>query len=136
MRPTFMISSLIAMTALAATAIAAQLEMAMPKLVWDEAVAALPKGDSSEVRVFTATLNPGDKTPTHTHRFPVITYVLEGSFTLERKGASTLTVNAGHVFLETPGVETTGSNQSPDKVAKVIIFSVSTPNMPFLDPIK
>jgi quercetin dioxygenase-like cupin family protein len=52
-----------------------------------EIVQGMPRGDKQEVRVLTATLKPGDKTPFHTHRFPVTVYVLEGTFTLELEGS-------------------------------------------------
>jgi len=136
MSSTFLIGSLISLTAFAPFAWADGPGIAKPNLVLDEAVSKLPKADTDEVRVLTATLDPGDKTPAHTHRFPVIAYVLEGSFTLERKDMPTLTVNAGHAFVEAPGVETTGYNRSPDKATKVVIFYVSAPNTPFLDPVK
>jgi quercetin dioxygenase-like cupin family protein len=38
----------------------------------------MPKGERQEVRVFAVTVKPGDKTPFHSHRFPVTVYVLEG----------------------------------------------------------
>ena len=43
----------------------------------DETVAAMPKGDKQQVRVLTATIAPGQKTPFQ-HRYPVTIYVLEG----------------------------------------------------------
>jgi hypothetical protein len=50
-----------------------------------EVVTGMPRGERQEVRVFSVTLKPGDKTPFHTHRFPVTVYILEGAFTLEMK---------------------------------------------------
>lgn len=135
MRPTLLISCMISLTSFLPSAWADDAGIAKPNLVLDAPIGNLPKADTSEIRVFTATLNPGDKTPTHTHRFPVIAYVLDGSFTLERKGKPTLTVNAGQAFVETPGDETTGYNRSADKLAKVVIFYVSAPDTPFLDPV-
>ena len=57
--------------------------VAKPDLLLREIVQGMPKGERQEVRVLTATLKPGDKTPFHTHRFPVTVYILEGTFTLE-----------------------------------------------------
>ena len=45
-----------------------------------ELVSGMPKAEKQQVRVFTATLEPGDKTVFHTHRFPVTLYILEGGF--------------------------------------------------------
>jgi len=42
---------------------------------------------------------PGDRTPFHTHRFPVTVYVLEGTFTLELEGRGTVIVKAGKRWL-------------------------------------
>ena len=58
-------------------------ELARPNLLLKEVVQGMPKGDKQEVRVLTATIQPGGKTPFHTHRFPVTVYVLEGTFTLD-----------------------------------------------------
>jgi len=85
------------------------------------------------VRVLTASFKPGDKTVTHTHRFPVTVYVLEGSFTLNLKGQAPITVKAGEAMVEPPNVEMTGYNPSATEPTKVVIFYVSTPNTPFLD---
>lgn len=59
---------------------------AKPDLLVREIVQGMPKSERQEVRVLTATLKPGDKTPFHTHRFPVTVYILEGAFTLEKEG--------------------------------------------------
>jgi hypothetical protein len=64
----------------------------------------MPKGDRQEVRVLTATIQPGGKTPFHTHRFPV-----------------------------TPNVKMTGYNKSANEPMRVVIFYVSDPDTPFLD---
>lgn len=128
----FITSSLLFMN----LASAAYADIAKPNLVLDQMVSALPKADESEIRVLAATLKPGDKTLKHTHRFPVTVYVAEGEFTLEAKGKPPITMKAGQAFVELPGVETTGYNHSTDKVTKVLIFYVSAPNTPFLDPIK
>ena len=60
-----------------------------------EIVQGMPKGERQEVRVLTATLKPGEKTPFHTHRFPVTVYVLEGTFTLERDGRAPAPIPCG-----------------------------------------
>lgn len=78
----------------------------------------------------------GDKTVFHTHRFPVTGYILEGAFTLEMEGRPAVTVKAGQSMVEPPNVKMTGYNKSATETMKVVIFYVSDPKGPFLDPIK
>jgi len=111
---------------------AAASNIAKPNLVLQQIVEGLPKDDKQTVRVLTATLKPGDKTPYHTHRFPVTVYVLEGAFTLELDGRPPLTVKAGEVMVEPPKVPMTGYNRSAAET-KVVIFYVSANDTPFLD---
>ncbi len=108
--------------------------LAKPNLVLQQLVDGLPRDDKQAVRVLTASFKPGDKTVTHTHRFPVTVYVLEGSFTLALKGRAPVTVKAGEAMVEPPNVEMTGYNPSATEPTRVVIFYVSTPNTPFLDP--
>jgi quercetin dioxygenase-like cupin family protein len=108
--------------------------MARPELVLRETVAGMPRGDRQEVRVLTATLRPGDRTPFHTHRFPVTVYVLEGAFTLEMEGHAPVTVTAGQAMVEPPNVKMTGYNRAAEP-ARVLIVYVSDPDTPFLDPV-
>jgi quercetin dioxygenase-like cupin family protein len=108
--------------------------LAKPNLVLQQIVDGLPRDEKQAVRVLTASFKPGDKTVTHTHRFPVTVYVLEGSFTLALKGQAPITVKAGEAMVEPPNVEMTGYNPSATEPTKVVIFYVSTPNTPFLDP--
>jgi len=109
--------------------------VAKPDLLVREIVQGMPKGERQEVRVLTATLKPGDKTPFHTHRFPVSVYILEGAFTLEMEGRAPVTVKAGQAMVEPPQVKMTGYNRSSTEPLRVVIFYVSDPDTPFLDPI-
>jgi len=109
---------------------------AKPQLLLREVVQGLPKGERQEVRVLTATLKPGDKTAFHTHRFPVTVYILEGAFTLEMEGRAPVTVKAGQAMVEPPQVKMTGYNRSSTEPMRVVIFYVSDPDTPFLDPIR
>lgn len=106
-----------------------------PDLVVREIVQGMPKGERQEVRVLTATLKPGDKTPFHTHRFPVTVYILEGAFTLEMEGRAPVTVKAGQAMVEPPHVKMTGFNRSSTEPLRVVIFYVSDPDIPFLDAV-
>jgi quercetin dioxygenase-like cupin family protein len=117
------------------SAVAQEHGLARPNLVVQQIVDGLPREDRQLVRVLTATFKSGDKTVAHTHRFPVTVYVLEGTFTLELKGQAPVTVKAGEAMVEPPNVEMTGYNPSATESTKVVIFYVSTPNTPFLDPL-
>ena len=108
---------------------------AKPELLLRELLQGMPKGDKQEVRVLTATLKPGDKTPFHTHRYPVTVYILEGTFTLELEGQAPLTLEAGKAYTEPPATKMTGYNRSSTDM-KVVIFYVSDPDTPFLDAIQ
>jgi quercetin dioxygenase-like cupin family protein len=106
-----------------------------PQLLLSEIVQGMPKGERQEVRVLRASFQPGDKTMFHTHRFPVTVYVLEGAFTLEMEGREPITVKAGQAMVMPPGVRMTGYNRSSLEPLRLVIFSVSDPDTPFLDPI-
>jgi quercetin dioxygenase-like cupin family protein len=109
--------------------------LARPQLLLREIVQGMPMGDRQEVRVLTANLRPGDKTPFHTHRFPVTVYILEGAFTLEMEGRQPVTVKAGESMVEPPHVKMTGYNRSASGPLRLVIFYVSDPDTPFLDPL-
>ncbi len=108
---------------------------ARPQLLLREIVQGLPTGERQEVRVLTASVKPGDKTVFHTHRFPVTVYILEGAFTLEKEGREPVTVKAGQAMVEPPHVKMTGYNRSSTEPLRVVIFYVSDPDTPFLDPV-
>ncbi len=116
-------------------AIAQERGVVKPQLLLSEIVQGMPKGERQQVRVLTASFQPGDKTMFHTHRFPVTVYVLEGAFTLEMEGREPVTVKDGHAMVMPPHVKMTGYNRSSTEPLRVVIFSVSDPDTPFLDPI-
>ena len=99
-----------------------------------EIVAGLPTAASQEIRILHATLDPGDVTPYHSHRFPVTVYVTEGAFTLELDGREPVTIRAGEVFVEPAHIRMTGRNLGADQ-AKTVLFYVSDPDTPFADPV-
>jgi quercetin dioxygenase-like cupin family protein len=107
-----------------------------PQLLLSEIVQGMPKSESQNVRVLTASFQPGDKTMFHTHRFPVTVYVLEGEFKLEMEGREPVTVKAGQAMVMPPKVKMTGYNRSSTEPLRLVIFSVSDPDTPFLDPIR
>lgn len=110
--------------------------MAAPQSVLKEVVQGMPKGDKQEVRVFTASFKPGDRTVFHTHRFPVTVYVVEGAFTLDLEGQQPVVVKAGQAYVEPPNVKMTGYNRSASEPLRVVIFYTSDVDTPFLDPVK
>src|SRR3954453_7818475 len=130
----FGVGTALALCALSAPASAQQHGPARPELLLREVVQGMPRGDKQEVRILTANLAPGDETPFHTHRNPVAVYVLEGAFTLELEGRAPVVVKAGQAMLEPPNVKMTGYNRSPPEPLRVVIFYVSDPDTPFLDP--
>ena len=109
--------------------------LAKPNLVLQQIVEGLPNDSKQAVRVLTATFKPGDKTVYHSHRFPVTVYVVEGAFTLELKDRPPMTVRTGQAMVEPPNVAMIGHNPSATEPTKVVIFYVSTPDTPFLDPL-
>ena len=110
-------------------------EVAKPNLLLSELASGMPKGDKQQICVLTATIKPGAKTVFHTHRFPVTVYILEGAFTLEMEGRSPVTIKAGEAMVEPANVKMTGYNRSQTEPMRVVIFYVSDPDTPFLDPI-
>jgi quercetin dioxygenase-like cupin family protein len=130
-------AALLALTLGAAFGPAAQAQtpgQATPHLVLKESVLQMPKSETQEVRVLTASFKPGDQTVFHTHRSPVTVYVLEGQFTLDLEGRAPVVLSAGQAFVEPPNVKMTGYNRSATDALRVVIFYVSDPGTPFLDP--
>jgi quercetin dioxygenase-like cupin family protein len=113
---------------------AAAQEVAKPNLVLSEKVEGMPTGKTQEVRVLTATIQRGSKTPFHTHRYPVTVYILDGEFTLQLDGKDAKVVKAGQSMVEPPHTKMTGYNKGAEPM-KVVIFYVSDPQTPFLDPV-
>ena len=104
-----------------------------PTTVLERRVAEMPRSDSVDVRVLTASFAPGDRTVLHTHRYPVTVYVLEGTFTLEMAGRTPVVVRAGEAYVEPPRVRMTGYNRSTTERTRVVVFYTSEPGAPFLD---
>lgn len=129
------VSLAFAVLLISSTATAQETSVVKPQLLLNEIVQGMPKGERQEVRVLTANFQRGDKTMFHTHRFPVTIYVLEGAFTLEMEEREPVTVKAGQAMVMPPHVKMTGYNRSRTEPLRLVIFSVSDPDTPFLDPI-
>jgi quercetin dioxygenase-like cupin family protein len=106
-----------------------------PQLLLSETINGMPKGEKQEVRVLTASFKPRDKTLFHTHRFPVTVYVLEGAFTLEMEGREPVTVKTGQAMIMPPQVKMTGYNRSSTDPLRLVLFNVSDPGTPYLEPV-
>ena len=106
-----------------------------PRMLMREIVQGMPKGETQEVRVLNVHFEPRDRTPFHTHRFPVTVYVLEGTFTMELEGREPITVKAGEAKMMPPHVKMTGYNRSNTEPLRLVAFYVSDPDRPFLDTI-
>lgn len=119
-----------------ASVVAHEPGLAAPQLVLKQSVAGMPKGNTQEVRVLTASFKPGDRTVLHTHRSPVTVYILEGAFTLELEGREPVTIRAGEAYIEPPNVKMTGYNRSSTEALRLAIFYVSEPETPFLDVVQ
>jgi quercetin dioxygenase-like cupin family protein len=130
--------SLIFLSMLAASgpALADDAAHVKPTLVLQQLVQGLPQGSESEIRVMTATFRAGDKTPVHTHGFPVTVYVVEGEFTVEMKDKAPITIKAGEAMVEPPDTVMTGLNRATAEQTKVVVFYVSTAGAPFVTPLK
>lgn len=133
MRKTLYLGRIIAASLFSVATAACADGFAKPSLALSQIIEAMPIGPRQEVRVLTATFKPGDRTVTHTHRFPVTVYVLEGSFTLELDGREPITVKAGQALVEPPHVKMTGYNHTATERTRVVIFYVSDIDTPFLD---
>jgi hypothetical protein len=86
-----------------------------PQLLVSEMVPGMPKGEKQEVRV--------------------LIYVLEGAFTLEIEGREPVTVKAGQGMIMPPRVKMTGYNRSSTDPLRLVLFNVSDPDTPYLDPV-
>jgi len=106
-----------------------------PQLLLSEIIQGMPKGDKQEVRVLTASFKPHEKTMFHTHRFPVTVYVLEGAFTLEMEEREPVTIKAGQAIVMPSQVKMTGYNRSSTDLLRLVLFNVSDPGTPYLDPV-
>jgi quercetin dioxygenase-like cupin family protein len=106
-----------------------------PQSLLSQIVQGMPKGEKQEVRVLTASFKPGDKTMFHTHRFPVAVYVLEGAFTLEMERREPVTVKTGQAMIMPPHVKMTGYNRSSTDPLRLVLFNVSDPGTPYLEPV-
>lgn len=120
---------------ISSVAMAQEQSVIKPQLLLSEIIQGMPKGEKQEVRVLTASFKPRDKTMLHTHGFPVTVYVLEGAFTLEMEGREPVTVKAGQAIVMPSHVKMTGYNRSSTDPLRLVLFNVSNPGTPYLEPV-
>jgi len=60
---------------------------------------------------------------------------LEGAFTLEMEGREAVTVKAGQAITMPAHVKMTGYNRSSTEPLRLVLFNVSDPDTPYLDPV-
>ena len=106
---------------------------AMLSIVHRALVDGMPTASRQEVRVIAATLKPGERTPRHTHRFPVAVYVMRGAFTLELEDREPVTAKAGEAMIEPPHIKMIGLNASATEPTELAIVYVSDPDTPFAE---
>lgn len=117
-----------------ATTSAATTGMAKLTVLHRELTSSLPRRDAQEIRVLLATLEPGDRTPRHSHRFPVTVFMISGQFTLELEGREPVILSKGDTFVEPSLVPMTGHNRG-NETTTMALFYVSDPETPFADAI-
>ncbi len=94
----------------------------------------LPKGPEGELRVYRATLAPGEVSPWHTHPAPVVVYVIRGTLVLEVQGKPSVQARAGKALLEPVNTTLRARNQDKRRPAEVVVFQVAAPDQPFFQP--
>ena len=88
-----------------------------------------PKGDKLEVRLVTATIQPGAVGKWHTYPNHPVVYVAEGTLTVEVRNGEPKVFNAGDGFVEPINTVLRGANKGQTPV-KLVIFQLSPPEVP------
>ena len=92
---------------------------------------ALTGVDGKTVIVKHFTLPAGFVGGKHFHPADVFVYVLEGEFTVEtEKGV--LTIPAGEIYPEVPGMVMVGKTVSANKATKIVVFQVGDTGKPMM----
>ncbi len=92
---------------------------------------ALTGVDSKTVIIKHFTLPAGFVGGKHFHPADVFVYVLEGEFMVETEKGS-LTVSAGELYPEVPGMVMRGKNVSTSAPAKILVFQVGDTGKPMM----
>ena len=92
---------------------------------------ALTGVDSKTVIIKHLTLPAGFVGGKHFHPADVLIYVLEGGLTVETEKGS-LTVSAGELYPEVPGMVMVGKNVSTSAPTKILVFQVGDTGKPMM----
>jgi quercetin dioxygenase-like cupin family protein len=88
-----------------------------------------PKGDKLEVRLATATIEPGAVGKWHTYPNHPVVYVAQGTVTVEFRNGERKVYTAGEGFVEPINTVLRGANKGRTPV-KLVIFQLSPPEVP------
>ncbi|WP_437814439.1 cupin domain-containing protein [Sorangium sp. So ce1078] len=88
-----------------------------------------------EARVLTVELAPGSSSPAHRHPGQVFAYVLQGTVLTGLDGQAPVRYTQGQTWSEAPGqVHSASQNESPTAPAKLLVFFVTEPGKPVVEP--
>ncbi|WP_438007838.1 cupin domain-containing protein [Sorangium sp. So ce321] len=88
-----------------------------------------------EARVLTVELPPGSSSPAHRHPGQVFAYVLQGAVLTGLDGQAPVRYTQGQTWSEAPGqVHSASQNESPTAPAKLLVFFVTEPGEPVVEP--
>ena len=87
--------------------------------------------DGKTVIIKHFTIPPGYVGGKHFHPTDVFVYVLEGEITVETEKGM-LTIAAGELYAEVPGMEMVGKNLSTSVPAKFVVFQVGDAGKPMM----
>lgn len=84
-----------------------------------------------EAVVLTVEMAPGQASKPHRHDANVFVYVLEGTLTMQVRGAAPVTLHSGDTFYESPtDIHTVSQNASKTEPAKFLVFMVKDKGAP------
>jgi quercetin dioxygenase-like cupin family protein len=84
-----------------------------------------------EAIVLTVEYGPGESSQPHRHDANVFVYVLEGTITMQVKGAPAVTLHPGQTYYESPSdIHTVSANASRTAPAKILVFIVKDKGTP------
>lgn len=95
---------------------------------------ALADAPGHEVRVLEVGYAPGQSTPAHHHAGQIIAYVLQGAVMSGLDGAAPTRFAQGQTWTEKQGQVHSSSNASATEPAKLLVFFVTAPGEPVLEP--
>lgn len=96
---------------------------------------ALADAPDREVRVLEVNYAPGGTTPAHHHAGQIIAYVAQGAVMSGLDGAAPVRFAQGQTWSEKQGqVHSVSRNASDTEPAKLLVFFITAPGEPVLEP--